>query len=85
MLNGEMYVADSQHVNAMRRVIFEYVPESEVEVIVDAYLADRYGEPGTIAMYQLDDYVHHSVVRAVLEELQHRGKLPRHPSFFYGA
>lgn len=85
LLNGELYVTDSQHIKAMRRVIFDYVPESEVQLIVDAFLADRYGMPGTIAMYQLNEDIHHSVVRAVLEELDHRGRLPLHPSHFYGA
>ncbi len=85
MLNGDMYAVDMRHVRAMRRVVFDFVPRAEVGVIVGAYMADPFGEPGSIALNQLDEDVHFSVVRAVLEELQSRGELPVHPSHYFGA
>jgi hypothetical protein len=85
MLHGDMYAVDMRHLRAMRRVIFDFVPSKEIKVIVRAYKADPRGEPESIAIYQLDNYIHPSVVRAVLEELRHRRRLPRHPSYYFGA
>jgi hypothetical protein len=83
MLHGDMYAVDMRHLRAMRRVIFDFVPKVEVDMIVGAYLADPFGEPGSIAFNQLENDIHFSVVRAVLEELNARGQLPLHPSHYF--
>lgn len=85
ILSGEMYCVNSAHIRAMRRAIFDFVPKEEVYVIVEAFRADEFGEPGSISFNQLDEDVHFSVVRAVLEELNSRGQLPLHPSHEFGA
>jgi hypothetical protein len=82
MMDGRLYSVDDNAIRAMQRVIFEFVPPREVEMIVAAYLADDQGDAYTVAGIQLDGEIHPYVVISVLDRLRDEGRLPIHPSWW---
>lgn len=80
LINSSMIGIDGLALAAMKRVIFSYVPEREVDEIVHAYLAEPMGDAHNISYY-FDGDIHWMVITAVLDVLQDRGRLPRHESW----
>jgi hypothetical protein len=81
LMDGSLYTVDDQAIRAMQRVVFEFVPEAEVELIVRSYLAEPHGDVFRICSDFLDGEVHHYIVVAVLNNLRDEGRLPMHPSW----
>ncbi len=81
VLDDSFYAVDHQAIRAMKRVIFDFVSDDEVREIVRAYMAEENGDAYRICTDYLNCGLHHYVVIAVLDVLQEKGRLPKHPSW----
>jgi glycine/D-amino acid oxidase-like deaminating enzyme len=70
---------DEQAIRAMQRVVDDFVSASEVSQIKQSYRASDLKDAYWIAW---DCHLHPYVVIAVLRNLDERGELPAHPSWW---
>jgi hypothetical protein len=79
-MDGRLYSVDDNAIRVMKRVIFDHVTSAEMEAIIEAYMADDFGDPYNISGVFFEGQIHPYIVIAVLDSLQEKGRLPLHPS-----